>query len=66
MRTRRVEVLNGNDWNGTIIPPIGYGYDNDILKFFTTLSVNNTLFVFGINYHTIFNTNLILQEVMTI
>ena len=44
--TRKVEVHNGTDWSYTSIPPVG-NYDHSIFQYFTTLVVNDALFVFG-------------------
>ena len=46
---RKVEVYNKPNWNDTIIPSVG-NYDAYIFTSFSTLSINKTLFVFGMNY----------------
>ena len=60
---RKVEIYNGKNWNDTIIPSVG-NYDKTYLNFFTTLVINNVLYVFGIRLFEILNINfVIIQEV---
>ena len=60
---RKVEIYDGENWNDTIIPSVG-NYDKTYLNFFTTLVINNALYVFGIRLFEILNINcVIIQEV---
>ena len=48
---RKVEVYNKPNWTDTVIPSVG-NYDHHHFIDFSTLSINKTLFVFGMNYQT--------------
>ena len=48
---RMVEVYNNTTWSSTTIPPVG-NYERGQLVRFTTLTINNTIYIFGMQCNT--------------